>query len=30
VNCGSGREDRAQVDRRDDVKRCERVRLPPP
>ena len=30
VNCGSGRGDRAQVDRRDDVKRCERVRLPPP
>jgi hypothetical protein len=30
VDCGSGRGDRAQVDRRDDVKRCERVRLPPP
>jgi RTX calcium-binding nonapeptide repeat (4 copies) len=30
VNCGSGRSDRAVVDRRDDVKRCERVLLPPP
>ena len=30
VNCGSGREDRAQVDRRDRVRRCERVRLPRP
>jgi Ca2+-binding RTX toxin-like protein len=30
VNCGAGRGDRAVVDRRDDVKRCERVLLPPP
>jgi Ca2+-binding RTX toxin-like protein len=30
VICGPGGGDLAVVDRRDDVKRCERVRLPPP
>jgi RTX calcium-binding nonapeptide repeat (4 copies) len=28
VDCGAGRRDRAVADRRDDVKRCERVALP--
>jgi hypothetical protein len=28
VDCGAGRRDRAVADRRDDVKRCERVSLP--
>ena len=28
VDCGAGRSDRAVADRRDDVKRCERVALP--